>query len=401
MKKLIALLIILTLVLSTIPIYAEPSKSGYEKSDYEDIFQGKSPIGSIYSDYLDHELKDTNDYFISITKDKEFVEGSPGSFKFTPMQEAFLPTANFKVEVIRDGKVIKTATTHDNGIGNIGEFEIGDKLKITDMSKAGGKGAIGKNDLQIILQEPGLEYKTSPGSYNTLTPGGTIEFKINKKGKYLLAMQTMLKEYAAYNKNHTVTYEIWSANGAHHAWGENIYGGEPWAGWSHFTGLTLSAIENLKPPIVKADCRGPVVINRKTGGTWQPVAYIMNQNNVDVYVEYELYKNIDVPKKADIKNPKSIPKGVLAKKSSVVIRANGSATVGFSHHFPKDTPYGKLIKFTAIAKQRRTSTSPIESIKKAEGYCITCTVPEEETRQDPGGLRPSVIIDSEKGHADH
>lgn len=158
----------------------------------------------------------------------------------------------------------------------------------------------------------------------------------------------------------------------------------------------------LLPPKVIANCKGNIVINRKTGGTWKPEAYIKNVNNVDVYVEYELYKNLNVSKKANLSNFASIPKGTLAKKGSVTIKANSTATVGFTHKFPSNTLPGKLVKFTVIAKQRYLPTSPVETIKKAEGHCVACTIADpNDEKTMPSNLRPSVIIDSEKGHADH
>lgn len=244
------LLLLLALILNTLtfnPVFSAPSR-GYEKLEYEEIFERKDPDGRLFSDYDEKELNSKNDYHENIIHKKVYKPDG------TPMKEEYLPTAKFKVEVYRGGtvsgnnvqggKLIFSGESSSETVKHLGEFQQGDIIKITDLSKAGTKGTLNKAYFNSVVREPGYNYNIPTGLSKDVNPGESYIGKLENIGAYLLAMQTDIKE-GAYDSERNVNYTIFSTNGAKHTWGRNYYGPQktPWEGWSHFVGVTFDVTD--------------------------------------------------------------------------------------------------------------------------------------------------------------
>lgn len=161
-----------------------------------------------------------------------------------PMKEEYLPIAKFKVEVYRDGKIsgnnveggalIFEGETSSDIVKHIGEFQIGDIIKITDISEA-RVGTLDVADFNGIVRRLRYDYNMPNGFGGELTPGGSKVLEFTDKGSHRIALQIKLKE-RAYSEEYKSHYDIWSAKGAVHAWGKSYYG-EDNVLWEGKTGL--------------------------------------------------------------------------------------------------------------------------------------------------------------------
>ncbi len=262
------LLLLLALILNPLilkPVLAAPSK-GYEKLEYEKIFEKKDPDGRMYSEWDEGRLNPENDYYENIIDEK--IYKPDGTF----MKEDYLPIAKFKIEVYRGGKIsgnnvkggalIFQGETSSEIVKHLGELQVGDIVKITDTSQA----RVGTLDIAAfngVVREPGYDYNMPNGFGGELPPGGSRILELKDKGSHRIALQVKLKE-RAYSEKDKSHYDIWSANGAIHAWGEGYYGesNTPWEGWSHFTGVTFDVAGKSQADMVMRELE---LIDPETG----------------------------------------------------------------------------------------------------------------------------------------
>lgn len=218
------------------PALAAPS-TGYEKSELETIFEGKSPDGRMYSEWDEDKLNEENDYHTNILYGTVYNKQ-----KNLPMKEEYLPVASFKVEVYRNGKWELVGNTSSDIVKHLGTFQVGDKLRITDTSKA-EKGTLDTAHFNGVYNVS-KKYNMPNGFGGDLKPGGNKIVELKNTGSHLIALQTSIKE-TAYDKERKIEYPIWSTNGAKHAWGKNYYGPQktPWEGWSHFVAVTFDVTD--------------------------------------------------------------------------------------------------------------------------------------------------------------
>lgn len=310
-------LIAFFVIIFALSCYASPNKGVYENKEFEELFQGKSPIGLIYNDYEIHELNDMNDYHWSIVYDKKFViKDSDGSTSFVEMTEDYLPTANFKVEVYRDGTIkngkvvsgekILTEITSDNVVKHLGSIFVDDIIVITNTSTPGSRGNIKESYLDGSVLKVSYSYFTGFGLPQRIGEKESIAVQIKDRGKYRIAMQTKIDNIAVSSDNHTKEFDIWSTNGSQHAWGTQIFGRDDdtseWSGWSHFTSLTFSAEKSSKD-----NDMGIEDINLIDVGKIPPTS--INEYNIDkIYALELLISHIsgkDIIGENDINNPKA------------------------------------------------------------------------------------------------
>lgn len=313
------LFLFLALILNPLilkPVLAAPSK-GYEKLEYEKIFEKKDPDGRMYSEWNPRDLNSENDYYENIIDKKIYKPDG------TPMKEEYLPIAKFKVEVYRDGKIsgnnveggalIFEGETSSDIVKHIGEFQIGDIIKIIDISEA-RVGTLGVASFNGIVRRPGYDYNMPNGFGGELNLGGSKALELTDKGSHRIALQVKLKE-RAYSEKDKSHYDIWSANGAVHAWGKSYYGeaNVPWEGWSHFTGVTFDVKEKRENDI----------------GMYKNIRLINNNNEVlntyrkgeplRLIFPVEHVKGNSIIGTDPVKNPKVIINVVVRDKDNKVI----------------------------------------------------------------------------------
>jgi len=233
------------------PVFAAPTKGNYEKDGYEEIFEGKNPQGEFYREIDEGLLDWKNDYSVNIIYKKKY------KLDMSPMMDGYLPTAKFKIEVFRGAKLsggkivggsqVFETDSADDMVRHIGNFKVGDIVKIIDISKAGSKGTLDYAHFDAPFRKDGVSYNMPSGLEGNVSPGGTKILQLKEPGAYKVALQTKIKE-AAYLKERDIDYPIWSCNGSSHAWGKSYYGQDniPWEGWSHFTAVTFSVEKTEK-----------------------------------------------------------------------------------------------------------------------------------------------------------
>jgi len=239
------------------PVLAAPS-TGYEKSELETIFEGKDPQGRMYSEYPKSKLNRENDYHTNILYGTVYNKQ-----KNLPMKEEYLPVASFKVEVYRNGKWELVGNTSSDTVKHLGTFKVGDKLRITDTSKA-NKGTLDTAHFNGIIRIPGYKFNEPNGFGGDLKPGGSKIVELKTRGNNIIALQTSIKEIA-YNTKDKIEYPIWSTNGAKHTWGKGMFGKDknvPWEGWSHFTAVTFDVEKEGQSNIIMRELE---LIDPETG----------------------------------------------------------------------------------------------------------------------------------------
>ena len=230
-----------------------PTTPGYTDS-YEDaeagsIFQGQSPQGN----YYDMQEADVfNDYYRSIKNKGKYRNKDTGA----ALTDSHLPDASFSWSINTTSTLIKkvTGTSSNSRILDLGAIYIGDTITFSDKSTNGSAAAgnsIQNVYMNVTIRQNGYSYNT--GQRLSVAPRGNVSYTADKPGIYLVTMQSMSGPCMAWFQSQSgsvVPSDIWSANGAHHSWGEKQFGDISWSGWSHFVGVTFRVQEkDTKTPI--------------------------------------------------------------------------------------------------------------------------------------------------------
>lgn len=255
MEKKIAILLIFILILQAcMSVYATPpSTPGYTDS-YEDveagsIFQGQNPLGDYYN--MD-KAEYYNDYYRSIMYKGKYRNKDTGA----ALTDSHLPDASFSWTINTTSTAVKkaTGTTSNSRILDLGTIYVGDTITFSDKSTNGSAAAgnsIQNIYMNVTIRQNGYSYNA--GQRLSVAPRGNVSYKADKPGVHLVSMQSMSGPYLAWFQSHSGTMvpsDIWSANGAHHSWGEKQFGDISWSGWSHFVGVTFRVQEkDTKTPI--------------------------------------------------------------------------------------------------------------------------------------------------------
>lgn len=245
MKRVLIFLLIFALLLPTFvnanvePYKDDGSPSAYEDSEAGGYFQGTSDVDD---SYFSKSTEIFDDYYKSLLN-----QGHYGDKNGPIMDDKHIPDCKLSYSITSNStelKHSKSGTTANDKILDLGTIYLGDKIRITDCS-IDGQGATGnsvtKVDVSMIARRAGFSYNTSAG-IKELSKGGSFEFNALNTGTYLVAAQASSGPKLSYFKNESgemVEGKIYSVNGAHHAWGERIYKGKLWNGFSHYTGFTF------------------------------------------------------------------------------------------------------------------------------------------------------------------
>jgi len=253
-RKVAILLIFIFLFQFCMLVYAAPPTSLGEPESYEDveageIFQGKNPYGYYYNS---NEVEFYNDYYRSIMNKGKYRNKDTGA----ALTNNHFPIASFSWSINTTSPDVKraTGTTSNSKVLDLGTIYLGDTITFTDKSTNGSAAAgnlIQSIYLNVAIRQDGYNYNT--GSLLSIAPKGSVSYTADKPGIYLVTMQSKSGPYYAWFQSQSgkiVPSEIWSVNGAHHAWGEKMFGDEYWSGWSHFVGVTFRVKEkDTKTPI--------------------------------------------------------------------------------------------------------------------------------------------------------